>query len=206
MDRKVALLAAIAAGAAAYTYMRVVRPWHLTWGATPEEVARPMPGDDMVQRPTFNATRAITINARPEDIWPWLVQMGFGRAGWYSYDWLDNLGRPSAQRIVPELQRLQVGDRVPMSRWTYFTVRSMEPNRWMVWESQDSSSTWAWALYPLDERRTRLVTRIRVLYRWTSPAIVLTLFLMELGDPIMIRKELLGIKRRAEQPRQVPAS
>ena len=83
-----------------YSYLKVVRPWQLRWGATDEEVSRSMPGDDIMLHPNFNATRAITINARPEQIWPWIVQMGFGRAGWYSYDWLDNLGRPSAERIV----------------------------------------------------------------------------------------------------------
>jgi hypothetical protein len=69
-----------------------VRPWQLTWGATPEEVSRALPGDDLVTRPTFNATRAITIAAPPEEIWPWLIQVGLTRAGWYSYDILDNLG------------------------------------------------------------------------------------------------------------------
>jgi hypothetical protein len=82
-------------------YLRFIRPWQLRWGATDDEVASVMPGDDVVQQPTFDATRAVTIQARPEAIWPWLVQMGMTRAGWYSYDWLDNLGRPSAQRIIP---------------------------------------------------------------------------------------------------------
>src|ERR1700693_2913735 len=89
-------------------YLRFIRPWQLRWGATDEEVACAMPGDDVVQSPTFNATRAVTIQARPEEIWPWLVQIGCKRAGWYSYDWIDNLGIPSANRIVPELQHLEV--------------------------------------------------------------------------------------------------
>src|SRR6476646_5195066 len=91
-------------------YVRFIRPWQLRWGATDDEVARAMPGDEVVLQPTFNATRALTIQARPEEIWPWLVQIGITRAGWYSYDWVDNLGRPSAERILPDLQRLAVGD------------------------------------------------------------------------------------------------
>jgi hypothetical protein len=78
-----AALAAMTLG----VYLRFIRPWQLRWGATDEEVARAMPGDDVVQRATFNATRGVTIQARPEQIWPWLVQMGFNRAGYYSYDW-----------------------------------------------------------------------------------------------------------------------
>lgn len=105
----------LAVPTATVVYARFVRPWQLTWGATPEEVSRLLPGDELVTRPTFNATRAITIDARPEQIWPWLVQVGLTRAGWYSYDILDNLGRTSAHQIIPKLQNLEVGDVVPMS-------------------------------------------------------------------------------------------
>jgi hypothetical protein len=108
-------LTLLAAATAAAFYVRYARPWQLTWGATPDEVSRPLPGDELVTRPTFNATRAITIDAPPEEIWPWLVQIGLTRAGWYSYDILDNLGRTSARHIIPELQHLAVGDVVPMS-------------------------------------------------------------------------------------------
>ena len=91
------LLGSVAALAA--SYCRWVRPWQLTWGSTAAEVARAMPGDDVVDRPSFIATRAVTVAAPPENIYPWLVQMGVGRAGWYSYDLLDNLGRRSAERL-----------------------------------------------------------------------------------------------------------
>jgi hypothetical protein len=192
------LIAAGLTAAALLGYVRVIRPWHLRWGATDEEVARSMPGDDIVLNPDFNATRAITINARPEQIWPWIVQMGFGRAGWYSYDWLDNLGRQSAEDVVPEFQHVQIGDRIPMSKWTYLTIKAFEPNQWMLWQDQ-GGGTWAWGLYPIDEQRTRLITRMRGPYNWKSPLVVPTLFLMEFGDIIMIRKVLRGIKRRAEQ-------
>jgi len=99
--------AGISGAAILSVYLLLIRPWQLRWGATDEEVVRTMPGDDIVKHPTFNATRAVTINARPEAIWPWLVQMGMARAGWYSYDWIDNLGRPSAERLIPELQHLE---------------------------------------------------------------------------------------------------
>ena len=100
----------------AIIFLRLYRPWHSRWEATDEEVALEMPGDDRVQKqPTFNVTRAITIQARPEEVWPWIVQIGYGRAGFYSYDLLDNLGKPSASRIIPEFQHIEVGTWIPMS-------------------------------------------------------------------------------------------
>jgi hypothetical protein len=180
-------------------YFLWIRPWHLRWGANDEDVARGMLGDDIVKRPTFDATRAVTINARPEQIWPWLVQVGCKRAGWYSYDWIDNLGVPSAERIIPGLQSLKVGDTIPMSPdgTQGLTVRVVEVNRSMLWTSGDQNATWAWNLYKLDERRTRLVARVRMRYNWKPPWTVFNL-LFDPGDFIMMRKMLLGIKRRVE--------
>ena len=180
-------------------YLRLIRPWQLRWGATDVEVERSMPGDDAVLRPTFNATRAVTVAATPEQIWPWLVQIGVGRAGWYSYDRLDNLGRHSAEQIIPEFRHLAIGDVIPVSpdgkqgQW----VKAFAPNRWMLWGDKAGDSTWFWGLYPVDERHTRLITRVRMRYRWTS---LLALFnpLVEFTDIAMMRKCLLGIKRRAE--------
>src|SRR5215469_370294 len=80
-----------------------------TWGATPAEVAAEMPGDRLLPRAQYRCTRAITIGASPEDVWPWLVQVGCLRGGWYADDLLDNFARPSVRRIVPELQDLRVG-------------------------------------------------------------------------------------------------
>jgi len=164
-----------------------------------------MPGDDIVKHPTFNATRAVTINARPEAIWPWLVQMGTARAGWYSYDWVDNLGRPSAERLIPELQHLEAGDLIPMSPdgkvglW----VKGLEPDRWMLWWDKKGKVSWCWDLYPLDESRTRLISRVRIRYDWLSPWIVFHL-LLDIGDIVMMRKCMLGIKRRAESVTERP--
>src|SRR5215207_8825247 len=136
--------------------------WELTWGAMPDEVSRPLPGDDLVTRPTFNATRAISIDAPPEEIWPWLVQVGNKRAGWYSYDLLDNFGRRSARRIIPELQHLAPGDIVPMSPdgKQGVLVYSLDPPRSMVWGKAEGTS-WVWQLDPLPDGTTRVITRIR---------------------------------------------
>ena len=192
-------IAIIAAVAALIIYLLWIRPWQLRWGATDEEVARLMPGDEIVKRPTFNATRAVTIQARPEQIWPWLVQIGHKRAGWYSYDWVDNLGRPSAERIIPDLQDLKVGDLIPISPdgKIGFWVNGLEPNQWMLWCDKVGDTTWFWGLYPLDENRTRLITRIRLHYNWLSPVILFDLTL-DICDIVMMRKCLLGIKRRVE--------
>jgi hypothetical protein len=181
------------------------RSRHLRWGATPEEVAAAMPGDGIVEAPTFDATRAITIDAPPGRVWPWLVQVGRGRAGFYSYDLLDNGGRPSADRILPEHQNLKVGDRIPMTEKvtdaTSFRVTAIDPGRSLLWKK--AGSTWAWTLTPLEGRRTRLVTRLRDRYPWRSSpgTALLSLVLLEHGDFAMMRRMLLGIKARAEANR-----
>jgi hypothetical protein len=181
-------------------YLPIIRPWQLRWGATDEEVNRPMPGDQVVQKPTFNATRAVTVHARPEHIWPWIVQIGYGRAGWYSYDWIDNLDRPSAGEIIQELQHIEIGDLIPISPdgKQGFWVKDFIPNRYMLWGDKDGDTTWCWGLYPVDKNRTRLITRVRILYRWLSPWIPF-LLLLDVGDIVMMRKCLLGIKERAEK-------
>jgi hypothetical protein len=178
------------------------RHWHLRWGATDAEVASAMPGDELVPEPSFTATRAITIAAPPEDVWPWIVQIGTRRAGFYSYDLFDNAARPSADRILPQFQATRVGDWVPMStkvnQTTAFKVKAFQPNQWLLWAKPHS--TWAWQLTPLDGSRTRLVTRLQERYDWRSPGLaLLTLVLFEFGDFPMMRKLLLGIRRRAEQ-------
>ncbi len=96
-------------------YFLWIRPWQLRWGATAAELARAMPGDDDVPAPSFDATRGVTVHAPPAAIYPWIVQIGMTRAGWYSYDLLDNLGRPSARRLLPERQQIYTGQLIPMS-------------------------------------------------------------------------------------------
>jgi hypothetical protein len=179
------------------------RRWHLRWGATSAEVAGSMPGDALLPRAQFRATRAITIGAPPEAVWPWLVQVGCLRAGFYSNDLLDNLGHPSATTVVPGLQHLQVGQWVPMSpaatptERTALQVHSFEVNQWLLWTKPDS--TWAWRLRAAGDGGTRLVTRIHAVYDWQHPLMALLgVLLMEFGDFAMLRKMLRGIKARAE--------
>jgi hypothetical protein len=181
----------------------IYRRWHLHWGATPDEAAAPMPGDDRFPNAQFRATRAITIAAPPELVWPWLVQMGCLRAGWYSHDLLDNLGRPSANTIEPALQDLQIGQWVPMSpkppptERTAFRVDSFEIERWLLWAKPDS--TWSWWLAPTGDGGTRLVNRIHAVYdrRHLADA-SMGVVLMEFGDFAMNRRMMRGIKARAE--------
>lgn len=177
------------------------RGWHLRWGATLTEVAEPLPGDGMVESAQFIATRAITIDAPPEAVWPWLVQVGCLRAGWYSNDLLDNLAHPSAKTIMSDLQHLEVGQWVPMaptpSDSSAFKVHSFEANRWLLWSKSDS--TWVWRLSPADGNQTRLVTRIYALRDWRHPlAALVAVVLMEFGDFAMCRRMMRGIKSRAE--------
>ncbi len=197
--KRLLLVGGIAVALLLPAYLLVIRPWQLRWGATDEEVARVMPGDDFIPAPSFNATRAVTIEAPPELIWPWLVQIGHKRAGWYSYDWIDNLGRPSAEHIIPELQHLAEGDRIPISPdgKHAFPVHTIQPNRLMIWGAPGEMS-WLWLLDPVDEGRTRLITRVRLRYRWTHPTILFYLPL-DAGDIVMMRKCMLGIKHRAER-------
>lgn len=174
------------------------RPWALTWGSTDEEIARPMPGDEVLEQPTFNATRAVTIEATAEEIWPWIVQIGYRRAGFYSYDFLDNDGIPSAERILPEFQTLKAGDLIPLSKSAHVRVTELEPPAFMVLVFEVagtwSNATWVWGLYPEDASHIRLVTRLRA----NATEIPSRIFL-DLGEIIMMRKCMLGIKRRAEQ-------
>jgi hypothetical protein len=183
----------------ALVYLAIVRPWQLRWGATDDEIKRSMPGDDIVEKPSFNATRAVTIHAPAENIYPWIVQMGIHRAGWYSYDLLDNLGRHSAETILPEEQNLQVGDLIPMSpdgkQGTW--VKDFSKNEWMVWWDKVGDSSWVWGIYAEGKGSTRLITRVRVKYHLFSSAIAFNL-LIEFFDIVMMRKSMLGIKRRAE--------
>jgi hypothetical protein len=187
----------------AFVTAPLYRRWHLRWGATPTEVGSALPGDVLTSHAQFRATRAITINAPPDEVWPWLVQIGCLRGGWYSNDLLDNLGRPSATAIVPGLQHLAVGQWVPMSPWgapsdrTALRVHSFEVNKWLLWTKPDS--TWVWELTPTSDNGTRLVTRIHAVYDWRNPLMaVLGVLLMEFGDFAMCRRMLRGIKTRSE--------
>jgi len=181
-------------------FFGLYRPWHLRWGATREELERTMPGDEVVSAPIFDATRAVTVEAGPEAIWPWIAQIGFGRAGWYTYDLLDNLGRRSAERLVPELQHIEAGQLVPMGpgKDAGMRIKEFEPYRSMVWWDKHHLTTWVWALDPTPGGSTRLVTRVRARPSWRHPATAFWLVLFEVADFPLMRKCLLGIKRRGE--------
>lgn len=183
-----------------FIYFTLFRPWQLRWGATDAEVKRSMPGDEIVDKPSFNATRAVTIHAPAQNIYPWIVQMGVSRAGWYSYDLLDNLGRRSAESILPKHQNIQVGDVIPLSPdgKQGMSVKYFRKNKWMLWWDKKGDTSWVWEIHPEGQGNARLITRVRVKYRLFSPAILFNL-LIEFFDILMMRKSMLGIKRRAEK-------
>ena len=176
-------------------YLMVIRPWYMRWGATDEEVAGKMPGDEIVAEPTFNSTRAVTIEGSPEEIWPWLVQMGYGRAGFYGYDLIENLGSggdlESAQEIVPELQGFAVGDDMPISVVATYKIKEMQGGRYLVW-SDENGGAFTWGLYPLNDHQTRLVLRFRFQHRWFD------WMFTDWADHIAVRKMLQGVKDRVE--------
>ncbi len=179
------------------------RRWHLRWGTTAGEVQASLPGDDLLPGAQFRCTRAITVEAPRAIVWPWLVQVGCLRGGFYSHDLLDNLGHPSAWQIIPELQHLEIGQWVPMSPGapsdvTAFRVEGFALDQWLLWRKPDS--TWVWKLTEGTDGTTRLVTRVHAVYAWNHPfSAMLGLVLMELGDFAMMRRMLLGIKQRAEK-------
>ena len=189
--------------ALAALYWFPMRRWFGRWGTTATDRTRVMAGDGTVVDPSYSATLAITVDARPEQIWPWLVQMGYQRGGLYSYDWLDRLfgylDRPSADAILPQFQQLAVGDEIPIGRGQGFPVTAIEPYRALVLSGTGDGFAWLWqfGLYPLDERRTRLVSRNRV----HVPRTLGSWLFMRVIEPaafLMTRRMLLGLKRRAE--------
>ncbi len=132
------------------------RRWHLAWGATAAESEAAMSGDSLISKAHFAATRSITIGASPVAVWPWIVQMGYGRAGWYSYDPLDNVGRRSATVILPEYQHPKIGDAVPMTGRvtdvTAFRVASVTPGVELLWAKPDATWVWSCTRSPTEAR------------------------------------------------------
>lgn len=232
--------AAVAAPIGAYAML--FRPWMRRWGAEPADATRTLPGDDLVAEPTVVETRVLTMDAAPEDAWPWLVQMGYGKAGWYSYDQMDQKGH-SATEIMPEWQGLSVGDTVPTHPGGGFVAKVLEPGHALVlyvdsaiaetWnepaaeaaEAADAApleaatsglkvsgamlnttlprefaGSWAFVIEPTDDGRARLVERLR--FRFAGQNMVagpLALEAMGAGVFLMLRKQMLGIRERAER-------
>jgi hypothetical protein len=187
--------------AAAAIYLGLVRPWQVRWGATADEVARAMPGDGILGPRAPSTTRAITIGAPADQVWPWLAQLGYGRAGWYSYDWLDNDGKPSATQIRPQWQHLRPGDQILMMPGAGFDVTEVKDGRYFTAQAPDQTMSWCLAVEPRGQHNCRLISRWRARWRITA-ASALWIALSDPGAFIMERKMLLGIKARAEQAAQ----
>jgi hypothetical protein len=189
----------------------------LRWGATQEEFRLSLPGDQLIGEPVLCTTRATLIDAPPEKIWPWLAQMGQGRGGFYSYEWLENLvglDIHNSDRIIPELQELKPGDLIPFWRGAGVNVVEMEPDRLLLLAGTltpgkgtqaeagtraEVGGTWVFSLERAGSGVTRLVIRTRVAPfppTWLSK--VLVRLLLEPAHFIMERRMLLGIKERAE--------
>jgi hypothetical protein len=206
------LVAAIAGVIA--VYVRRIRPWHVRWGATDREVERSLPGDDLVPDPKINTTHAVTIDAPVDKVWPWIAQLGRGRGGFYSYDWIENLmglDIHNADRVLPEYQDINVGDAIPFAEGFDVPVAIVEPQHALVVHGDTREAppdvmklqpgeffnvSWGWFVEPLDGDRTRLIERWRADYA-PSYDVPMRAF-MEPSAFVMQRKMLLGIKERAE--------
>ncbi len=214
--------AAAFGSAAIAAYVRVIRPWHLAWGTGGDETRRPLPGDDLIPHPRIDATHAITIRASAQEVWPWLVQMGQGRGGMYSYDWLENsmgLAMHNADRILPEFQNLQVGDTIPFAPGGFGPqVAILEPNRALVLSGRSNAesegpfklddptpgaffaASWLFYLEPKGPGITRLIERFRL--DWSPASFKNSLYMygmLESSAFVMERKMLLNLKERAER-------
>jgi len=219
-----ALLFAVISGivASVVAYIAVFRPRIKSWGFDSMEAEKALPGDDLVTQPTAVETRGITIDDTPDKVWPWLVQMGYDRGGWYSYEPLDSK-KPSAHEILPEFQTLNVGDLMPTYPGFSFEVKVVEPEHALVlftdtalaktqidaaeWrgkekmqEVPDFAASWGFYLEPQGSGKTRLVERFRVQAPPNAPAPILN-EVLGTGIVLMARKQLIGIKERVERAR-----
>jgi hypothetical protein len=200
--------AVAAAGiSAAATYVVIARP-QLSWGATDEESHASLPGDELIGRADLTATRAITIHATAEQVWPWIAQLGQGRGGFYSYDYLENLigcDIHSADRIVPEWQDVRVGDQVRFAPEIGLAVASVEQGRSLVLRGgipignapPPYDFTWAFTVRDVGDGTTRLLVRER--YAYTRAWARLVVEPTEVLSFVMSQKMLRGIKNRAER-------
>lgn len=180
-------------------YVFIIRPWQLHWGATPDEVRLSLPGDNLVSKPDFVATRAISIKASPEVIWKWIIQIGSKRAGWYSIDWIDNAGIKSSNSILPQFQQIEVGQFIPFTpdQKNGMWVKEFKRPEYILWFDTIGKATWLWLIIPTRDG-ARLLTRLRTKYNWKGFWILYYL-LFDVGDIIMMRKCLTGIRERAER-------
>ncbi len=184
----------------AIVYLFWLKDWQMHWGATENEINQSMPGDGLLIEPEFNSTRVVEIKAPPDKVWPWLVQMGMKRGGFYAFDLLDHGGKPSADRIILEYQNLKVGDFIlPLLQ-----VIEINPPKSMLWKFLDgaggwANATWAWGLYETKDHSTRLVSRLRQKYNSKSVVESGMYIFQEITEIFMMRTCLLGIKRCVEE-------
>jgi hypothetical protein len=208
--------AAALALAGAYTAMLVgARRWHQHWGATDEEITKPLPGDDLIPESKLDSTHAITIHAPAERIWPWLAQMGYeDRAGTYSYDLFERTIGRNLYRIDPGLPPLVAGGTMPFYPGAPMTVAVADPPHALVllqvtaggeaidpagtWGDEYVAWSWAFVLEPVDATTTRLLIRMRVSYQPTAKWAPYMWLLVEPAHFVMGRRQLLGLRQRAE--------
>jgi hypothetical protein len=197
-----------------------------TYGSTRQERSSRLPGDGIVPDPDVVTDHAVTIDAPPDRVWPWLVQMGWHRAGWYTARWVDRLlfpaNWPSANRIIPELQDVHVGDFIPdgpPETRCGLIVEQLDPNRALVlhstshlpasWRRKHKAAvdwSWVFVLRPIDDGRR---TRFHFRSRWTTAPWWLTLggwLAIVPADLVMAHDMLHGVKHRAENVTAVPQS
>jgi proline iminopeptidase len=221
----------VVAGTAAVVYAAWVRPRLMRWGASDEEVAGPYPGAELVPDGQRAATMAVTIAASADQVWPWLIQMGGDRGGWYSWDRLDNRGRPSAREVHPEWQHLALGDHVkyatrtgPVDAWE---VAALEPHRFLGLRglsdlrghrldstqprpSAYTEGLWGFLLKELPGYRTRLVisgyqvTRPRWIGRFTDYWLYIPVVWPMQARMLAVLKR--NIERAAQSPPQTAPS
>ena len=206
------------AGCVAVAYAFLVRPRMLRSGATDDEVESAYPGAELIPGGRRGATMAVTIDAPPGAVWPWLVQMGCDRGGWYSWDRLDNAGEPSAERIHPEWLDVSVGARMlsTPSGATWFEVAALEPERFLALRAPIdvhggrpfdtkgvrprlyNDSVWCFQLKELPGDRTRLVVSGYAAQHPKAPLAIADFLFWEPAHWIMQRRQFANLKRRAE--------
>ena len=207
--------AATLVAAAAVGYREILRPWHQSWGATREEIDMALPGDRLVAEPATQNTRGITIDARPEQVWRWVVQLGADRGGFYSYDWLENLfrlGIHSARQVVPDWQQRAAGDLVyanAAGTGGWYVMQAV-PNEVLVLQMADVPAghpmrrdeqlrwefLWTFALKDAGNGTTRLLVRERTGFGSTATRVLMAP--VGLVSFLMTQKMMRGIKARAE--------
>lgn len=212
---RVALAGFLAGGGAVAAYARLARPRLLSWGATPREARRWLSGDELVRHARLHATVATTVDAPPADIWPWLVQLGAGRAGWYVDPWAAPLVGEAvgAENVLPEHQRLRVGDLLSFARGYGLTAVHIQPERALVLQADSrlprlatlpapakgyTALTLGFYIFPHSDGRTRLLLRMRAGWRGIRAGRVAGVLLAEPLAALLGRNLLHEVAERAE--------